>query len=101
MAEQRTKEIGLRKVLGASLFNILRLMSTDFTRLIGIAIVIAVPLGWWAVNKWLDTFAYHIHVGWAIFILASLAALLLATLTVSYESIKAAVINPAKSLRAE
>ncbi|HEX9503318.1 MAG TPA: ABC transporter permease [Patescibacteria group bacterium] len=101
MAEQRTKEIGVRKVLGASLFNIVRLLSTDFTRLILVAMVIAIPLAWWAVNKWLESFAYHIHVGWGVFALAPLAALLIAWLTVSYESIKAAITNPVKSLRTE
>jgi ABC-type antimicrobial peptide transport system permease subunit len=101
MAEQRTKEIGVRKVLGASLFNILRLLSTDFTRLILVATVIAIPLSWWAVNKWLESFAYHVRVGWVIFVVAPLAALLIAWITVSYESIKAGVANPATSLRSE
>lgn len=101
MAEQRTRELGVRKVLGASLFNIVRLLSADFTRIIVIAIVIAIPLAWWAVNKWMESFAYHIHVGWVVFALAPLAALLIAWLTVSYESIKAAITNPVKSLRTE
>jgi ABC-type antimicrobial peptide transport system permease subunit len=101
MAEQRTKEIGVRKVLGASLFNILRLLSTDFTGLILIATVVAVPLSWWAVNSWLQSFAYHVEVGWLIFALAPLAALLIAWVTVSYESIRAGLANPVKSLRAE
>jgi len=101
MAEQRTKEIGVRKVLGASLFSILHLLSTDFTRLIIIATVIAIPLSWWAVNSWLQSFAYHIQVGWVIFVLAPLIALLIAWITVSFESIKAGVANPVNSLRAE
>jgi predicted permease len=101
MAEQRTKEIGVRKVLGASLLHIVRLLSTDFTRLILIAMILAIPLAWWAVNKWLETFAYHINVGWPVFLLAPFAALVIAWLTVSYESVKAGVTNPVKSLRSE
>lgn len=101
MAEQRTREIGVRKVLGASLFNIVRLLSGDFTRLMVIATFIAIPLAWWAVNKWLESFAYHVQVSWLIFAMAPLAALIIAWLTVSYESIKAGITNPVKSLRAE
>jgi putative ABC transport system permease protein len=99
--EQRTKEIGVRKVLGASIFNIVYLLSTGITKLILIAIVIAVPLSWIAVNNWLRGFAYHIEVSWVIFAIVSLAALVIAWLTVSYESVKAAFTNPVKSLRAE
>jgi len=101
MAEQRTKEIGVRKVLGASLFHVVYLLSTGFTRLILIAVVIAVPLSWFAINSWLESFAYRIHADWVIFLVASLAALAIAWLTVSYESIKAAIANPVKSLRTE
>ncbi|MDB5285376.1 MAG: hypothetical protein JWR05_325 [Mucilaginibacter sp.] len=101
MAEQRTKEIGVRKVLGASVLNLVYLLSSGITRLILIAIVIAVPLSWYAVNSWLNGFAYHINVSWLIFFTASLAALSIAWLTVSYESIKAAIVNPVKSLKTE
>jgi len=101
MAQQRTKEIGVRKVLGASVFNITYLLSTGFTRLILVAILIAIPLSWFAINSWLQSFAYHINLSWVILACASLAALLIAWITVSYESIKAAMANPTKSLRSE
>ena len=101
MAEQRTKEIGVRKVLGASVFNIVYLLSGKFTRLIAIAIIIAVPVSWWAINNWLKGFAYRIDINWIIFLVACLVALFVALATVSYESIKAAVANPVKSLRTE
>jgi len=101
MAEQRTKEIGVRKVLGASIFNIVYLLSGSFTKLIIIAVAVAVPLSWFAINSWLKGFAYRIDVSWIIFLVASGAALLIAWLTVSYESIKAAIANPVKSLRSE
>jgi putative ABC transport system permease protein len=101
MAEQRTKEIGVRKVLGASAINIVYLLSFGITGLILIAILIAIPLSWYAVNNWLATFAYHINVSWLIFFTAAFAALSIAWLTVSYESIKAATVNPIRSLRTE
>jgi len=101
MAEQRTKEIGVRKVLGASVINLVYLLSKGITRLILIAILIAVPLSWYAVQNWLSGFAYHIHVSWLVFFIASLTALSIAWMTVSYESIKAAVMNPIRSLRTE
>ena len=101
MAEQRTKEIGVRKVLGASVFKVVYLLSTGFTKLILIAVVIAVPLAWFAINSWLKSFAFRVNADWMVFLIASLAALAIAWLTVSYESIKAAIANPVKSLRNE
>ncbi len=101
MAEQRTKEIGVRKVLGASVSNITTLLSKDFIKLVGIASLVAFPVAWWAMNKWLEDFAYRIHISWWIFLLAGCLALLIALLTVSSQAIKAALANPVKSLRAE
>ena len=101
MAEQRTKEIGVRKVLGASVLNLVYLLSSGITRLILVAIVISIPLSYYAVNSWLAGFAYHINVGWLVYFTASLTALGIACLTVSYESVKAAIVNPIKSLRTD
>ncbi len=101
MAERRTKEIGVRKVLGASVTNIITMLSKDFLILVVIAFVIAVPVSWWAMHKWLQDFAYRIHIGWWIFPVAGLLALLIALITVSFQAIKAAIANPVKSLRTE
>lgn len=101
MAVRRTKEIGVRKVLGASVQNIALLLSKDFIKLVMVAIVVASPIAWWAVNSWLQDFAYRIKVEWWMFAIAGAFVLVIALLTVSFQAVKAAVANPAKSLRTE
>jgi len=98
---RRTREIGIRKVLGASVSSVVRLLSKEFIVLVTIAAVIAFPLAWWVMNKWLQDFAYRIHIAWWVFPVAGIAALLVALFTVSFQAIKAAVANPVKSLRTE
>ena len=101
ISEQRTKEVGIRKVLGASVSNITTLLTKDFIQLVLLAIVIASPLAWWAMHKWLQDFVYRIDISGWVFVLAGFMALLIALLTVSFQAIKAAVANPVKSLRTE
>jgi putative ABC transport system permease protein len=100
-ASLKTKEIGIRKVLGASVSSVVVLLSKEFTKLILIAFVLATPLAWYVMNNWLQGFAYRIDLGPKVFIIAGLSALLISWLTVSYQSIKAAIMNPVKSLRSE
>ncbi len=100
-AEQRFKEIGIRKVLGASEVSIVRLLSADFLKLVGIAIVIAIPISWWSMNHWLQAFVYRISISWWMFALAGILAVAIALFTVSLQAVKAALIAPVKSLRAE
>jgi putative ABC transport system permease protein len=100
-AEQRTKEIGVRKVLGANVLNIIVLLSKKFLKLVVIASLIAFPVAWWAMNNWLADFPYRVAISWWIFAIAGFSALAVALLTVSFQSIKAAVANPVKSLRSE
>lgn len=101
MAERRFKEIGIRKVMGASVRQIVAMMSTEFVKLVLIAFVISVPLAWYSMNKWLQGFAYRIEINWLVFVLAGLVALGIALITVSFESIKSAMGDPVKSLRSE
>ena len=100
-AEQRTKEIGIRKVLGASVFNIITLLSRNFLLLVLLASLIAFPLAWWALNSWLENFPYRVNISWWVFGIAVVAALFIAFVTVSFQSLKAATVNPVKSLRTE
>jgi putative ABC transport system permease protein len=101
MAEQRTKEIGIRKVLGASVTGIASLLSKDFLKLVVTALVIATPVAWWAMHNWLQNFAYHINISWWIFLLAGFVSVFIALITVSFQAIRAALANPVKSLRTE
>jgi len=97
----RTKEIGIRKILGASVVSITAMLSKDFLKLVVIAIIIASPVAWYFMNNWLQDFAYRINIGWYIFLITGVAALLIAFITISFQSIKAAVANPVKSLRTD
>ncbi|GAB2638656.1 ABC transporter permease [Emticicia sediminis] len=99
--QQRTKEIGIRKVLGATIFQISSLLSRNYIGLVFIAFIVAVPAAWYATNKWLENFAYKIDISWQIFALAAILIIVIAFLTVSYQAIKAAVMNPVKSLKTE
>jgi putative ABC transport system permease protein len=101
MGEQRNKEIGIRKVLGASISGITAMLSKDFVKLVIISIVIATPIAYWAMTKWLQDFAYRIDITWWMIAAAGIAAVLIALITISFQSIKAAMANPVKSLRSE
>lgn len=100
-AENRTKEIGIRKVLGASVTQVTQMLSKEFVRLVLVASVIAIPVSWFVMNKWLQSFAYRISIAWWVFAVAGILALMIAVFTVCFQAIKAALANPARSLRAE
>jgi putative ABC transport system permease protein len=100
-AQQRIKEIGVRKVLGASVTGIVSMLSKDFLKLVFISILVASPIAWWAMNKWLQDFAYKINISFWVFVLAGTVALLIALFTICFQAIKAAIANPVKSLRTE
>jgi ABC-type antimicrobial peptide transport system permease subunit len=100
-AEQRTREIGIRKVLGASVSGITGLLSKDFLKLVIIANVIALPLAAWGLSRWLESYAYRIDISWWMFLVAALASVLIALVTVCFQSMKAALMPPVKSLRSE
>ncbi|WP_299118915.1 ABC transporter permease [uncultured Winogradskyella sp.] len=101
IAEQRTKEIGIRKVLGASVTNIVRMLSTDFVKLVMLAFIIAAPIAWWFMSKWLEDFAFRIELNWWIFMVTGIIALLIALITLSFQAIRAAIANPVESLKTE
>ncbi|HEY1871582.1 MAG TPA: FtsX-like permease family protein, partial [Chitinophagaceae bacterium] len=100
-AQVKTKEIGIRKVLGASVASIINLLAKEFIVLVLIAFVIATPIAWIAMNKWLQNYAYRIHINWWVFFVTGLIAVLIALFTVSFQAIKAAIANPVESLRTE
>jgi len=100
-AQQRIKEIGIRKVLGASVSNLIGLLSKDFLMLVIIALVAAIPIAWFAMNRWLRDFAYRINIHWWVFMIAAIITVLIAWITISTQAFKAAIANPVKSLRTE
>ncbi|HEY5391929.1 MAG TPA: FtsX-like permease family protein, partial [Hanamia sp.] len=100
-AEQRTKEIGVRKVLGASVFSITQLLNKDFLKLVGISCLISFPIAWWSMYNWLLDYEYRVSIQWWYFGLAALISIMITLATISFQSIKAANANPVKSLRSE
>jgi ABC-type antimicrobial peptide transport system permease subunit len=99
--QRRIKEIGVRLVLGASAAGIVTMLAKDFVKLVVAALLVAFPVAWWAMNKWLDNYVYRIHISWWMFAFSGIMAVAIAFLTISYQSIKAALANPVQSLRSE
>jgi putative ABC transport system permease protein len=100
-AEQRVKEIGVRKVLGAGVSNIVMMLSKDFLKLFLVAAVIAIPITWYFMHKWLEDFAYRINIHWQVFLFSAALAIIIAMATICFQVVKAAIANPVKSLRTE
>jgi putative ABC transport system permease protein len=97
----RVKEIGVRKVLGASVTQIVSILSKDFIKLVAIAFVVATPIAWWALHKWLDDFAFKTEISWWVFVVSGLGMIVIALITLSVQTIRAAMANPVNSLRSE
>jgi ABC-type antimicrobial peptide transport system permease subunit len=100
-AERRVKEIGIRKVLGASVVGVTTLLSKDFLQLVAISCIVAFPVAWWIMHNWLQHYEYRIDISWWIFLAAGVSAILIALITISFQSIKAAIANPVRALRGE
>jgi len=101
MTEQRIKEIGIRKVLGSTVSNLVAMLSKDFLKLVLVSMVISIPIAWWAMQKWLQDFAYRIDISWWVFVSAGVIALMISLITIGFTAFKAAIANPVKSLRTE
>ena len=101
IVQRKVKEIGVRKVLGATIFDIVQILSSDFLKLVSLAAIISFPLSWYAMNLWLQDFAYRTNLNWWVFALAGIIGLFIAIATISFQAIKASLANPVKSLRTE